>query len=122
MDLLVHYLPETNHEVKVKSQTSVIFGHCKANDIVKGMLHVLDKLAVAIMLVVSLGMDGPNFSKSIMEMFNQVKREKTSSIGKKCPPSCLIHMCHNSFQEVLIKCGYNSEELCLNLYYIFKRS
>ena len=48
----------------------------KAEDVVKEMLDVLDRLAVPIKLMVSFGMDGPNVNKSIMEKLNQVKREK----------------------------------------------
>ena len=30
--------------------------------------------------------------------------------------------CHNSFQKSMAQYGYSAEELCLNLYYFFKRS
>ena len=86
-----------------------MFGHFKAEDIVKEMLDVLDKLAIPIKLMVSLGMDGPNVNKSIMVKLNQVKTEKGFQPLVKCPPSCLIHVCQNSFQKGLAKCGYNAE-------------
>ena len=57
MDFLVHYWSETHHEVKVKYQPFVMFGHSKAEDVVKDMLDLLDKLAIPIKLMVSLGMD-----------------------------------------------------------------
>ena len=75
------------------------------------MLDVLDKLAVTIMLMVSLGMDSPNVNKSIVEKLNQVKREEAFQPLVKCPPTCLIHVCHNSFQKGLVKYGKNAEEL-----------
>ena len=40
----------------------------------------------------------------------------------KCPPSSLIHVCHNSFHGALSRYGNNVEELCLALYYFFKHS
>ena len=40
----------------------------------------------------------------------------------KCLSGCLIHACHSSFQKGLTKCGYNAEELCLSLFYFFKRT
>ena len=33
-----------------------------------------------------------------------------------------MHICHDSFQKDMAQNGYNAEELCLNLYYFFKRS
>ena len=101
MDFKVSYWSETHHEVKVKYLTSVMFGHSKTKDIVKEMLDVLEKLAMPIKLVISLGMDGPNVSKSIMEKLKQVKREKVFQLLVKCPSGCLIHVCHSSFQKGL---------------------
>ena len=40
----------------------------------------------------------------------------------KCPLSCLIHVCHNSFHRGLSQYGNNVEELCLALCYFFKCS
>ena len=34
----------------------------------------------------------------------------------------MIHLCLNSFKKGIAKYGYNAVELCLNLYYFFKRS
>ena len=66
-------------------------GHPKDEDVVKEMLDVLDKVAVLIKLMVSLGMDGPIVSKSIMKKLDQVKkRKRISAIGKM--PSKL-HSC-----------------------------
>ena len=53
-----------------------MFGHSKAEDAVKEMLDVLDKPAIPIKLMVSLGMNGPNVNRSIMENLNQVIRHK----------------------------------------------
>ena len=121
VNLLVHYWSETHHEGKVKYQTSVMFGHSKAEDVVKEMLVLLDKLAIPIKFMVSLGMDGPNINKSIMKKWNKVKRKKGFQPFVKCPPSFPIHVWLNSFQKGLAKYGYNAEELCLSLYYFFKR-
>ena len=58
MDCLVCNWSERHHEVKFKYLTSIMFGHSKAEDVVKEMLDVLDKLAIPIKLMFSLGMDG----------------------------------------------------------------
>ena len=79
----------------------------------------LEELAVPIKLMVSLGMDGPNVNISIMEKLNRIKREKVFQQLVTCPPSFLIHICHNSFCRGWEKYGLNAEELCLNLYYFF---
>ena len=55
---------------------SVMFGYARAEDVVKEMLGVLDKLAIPLRLMLSLGMDGPNVNKSKMHNINQVKKEK----------------------------------------------
>ena len=97
----------------MKYLTSVIFGHARAEDVVKDMLGVLDKLAIPLRLMLSLGMDGPNVNKSIMHKINQVMKEKGYQPLVKCPPSCPIHMCHNSFRKGMAQYGYSAEELCL---------
>ena len=88
----------------------------------KEMLCVLDKLAIPLILMLSPQINGPNVNKSIMHKISQVKKEKGYQPLVKCQPSCPIHMCHNSFQKGMAQYGYNVEELCLNLYSLFKRS
>ena len=46
MDVLVQFWSETHNEVRVKYLTSIMFGHARAEDVVKEMLGVLDKLAI----------------------------------------------------------------------------
>ena len=70
----------------------------------------------------SLGMNRPSVNKSILNKLNQIKRGNGYQQLVKCPPSCLIHVCHNSFKKGIAKYGYIVEELCLNLYYVFKTS
>ena len=115
MDLLVQYWSECHHEVKVKYLTSIIFGQVKPVDVVKEMMIALEKLAVPIKLMVALGMDGPNVNISIMEKLNKIKRVKGFQQLVKFPPSCLIHICDNSFCRGLEKYGLNAEELPINL-------
>ena len=57
-----------------------------------------------------------------MEKLNKIKREKDFQQFVICPPSCLIHICHYSFHRGLEKYGLNAEELCMNLYYFFRKS
>ena len=122
MDLLIRYWSETDHEVKVKYLASLMFGSATAINVVKEMTYALDKLGVPIKLMVSLGMDGPNVNKSIRDKLNDIKKEKGFPKLVMCPPSCLIHVCYNSFRKGLAQFGQNAEELCLNLYYFFKKS
>ena len=88
----------------------------------KEMMDVLNKLAVPIKLMVSLEMDGPIVNKSIIEKLNQVKRVKGFQLLVKCPPSCLIHVCHNNCQKRCVSIyGISSrrthaeERICLKL-------
>ena len=66
LDVLVQFWPETHNEVRVKYLTSVKFSHARAEDVVKKMLGVLDKLVIPLILMLSFGVDGPNVNKSIM--------------------------------------------------------
>ena len=122
MDVLVWFWSETHSEVRVKYQTSVMFGNARAEDVVKEILGVLEKLAIPHRLMLFLGMDGPNVNKCIMHKINQVKKEKGYQPLVKCPPSHPINIYHNSFQKGMAQYGYSAEELCLNLYNFFKRS
>ena len=99
-----------------------MFGYARAEDVVKELLGVLDKLAIPLRMMLSLGMDRPIVKESIMHKTNQVKKKKGYQPLVKCPPSCLIYIFHNSFQKGMSWYGYNAEELCLNVYYFLKRS
>ena len=70
MDLLVCYWSEVDNIVKIKCLTSIMFGHAKAPDVVTEILKSLEKLAIPLKLMLSLGMDGPNVNKSILNKIN----------------------------------------------------
>ena len=59
---------QTHNEVRVKYLTSVMFAHARAQDVVKEMPGVLDKLF-------SLGIDGPIVNKSKIHKVKQVKKK-----------------------------------------------
>ena len=86
------------------------------------MLKTLEKLALLLKLVLSLGMDGPNVNKSILGKLDENKKEKGFKPLARCAVSCLIHVCHNSFYKGVKQYGDNAEELCMNLYYFFKNN
>ena len=58
---------------------SIMLGHAKADTVVHEMLKTLEKLALPLKLVLSLGMDGPNVNKSILGKLDEKKKEKGSS-------------------------------------------
>ena len=96
MDLLIRYWSETSNEVKGKYLTSLMFGSATASIVVRDITYALKKLGIPIKLMVSLGMDGPYVNKSIRDKLNDIKKEKGLPKLVMCPPSCLIHVCHNS--------------------------
>ena len=122
MDLLVCYWSEESKEIKVRYLASVMLGHAKADTVVHEMLKTLEKLALPLKLVLSLGMDGPNVNKSILGKLDEKKKEKGFKPLVRCSVSCLIHVCHNSFRKGVKQYGDNAEELCMNLYYFFKNN
>ena len=69
MDLLVCYWPEVNYGMKIKYLTSVMFGHAKAQDVVTEILKALEKLVIPLILMFSVGIDGPNINKSKVNKF-----------------------------------------------------
>ena len=107
MDVLVQFWSEIHNEVRVKYLTSYMLGHARTDDVVKEMLGVLDKLAIPLRLMLSLGMDGSSVNKSIIHKINQVKKEKGYQLLVKCLPSCPIHMSQQfseRFGSVCIQC------------------
>ena len=46
--------------VKIKYLTLIMFGHAKLPDVVTEVLKSLEKLAIPLKVMLSLGMDGPN--------------------------------------------------------------
>ena len=56
-----------------------MFGHAKVPDVVAEILKSLEKLAIPLKLMLSLGMDGPNVNKSILDKLNAIKRNKAIS-------------------------------------------
>ena len=76
-----------------------MFGHARAEDAVKEMLGVLDKLALPLRLMLSLEMDGPNVNKSIRHKIHQVNKEKGYQPLVKFPSSCLISHMSQQFSE-----------------------
>ena len=59
-----------------KYLASIMLGHAKADTVVHEMLKTLEKLALLLKLVLSLGMDGPNVNKSILGKLDEKKKEK----------------------------------------------
>ena len=92
----MHYWSERDNAVKVKYLTSVMFGHATADLVVKEMLQTFEQLTLLLLLMLSLGMDGPTVNKSILSKLNTVKKDKRWKQLVSCPTSCLIHVCHNS--------------------------
>ena len=58
---------------------SIMLGHAKADTVVHEILKTLEKLALPLKLVLSLGMDGPNVNKSILGSWMKRRRRKVSS-------------------------------------------
>jgi hypothetical protein len=122
MDVLVRFWCEGKGEVQVRYLSSIMFGHAKAVDVVQELMGILEKNAIPLKLLLSLGMDGPNVNKSIKGKIDKLKKEKGLATLVMCPPSCLIHTCHNSFVKGMKEFGLESEELATQIFYFFKRS
>ena len=71
-----------------------MFGHPRVQDMVQNMLETFEEMTISVRLISSLGMDGPNVNKSIIDKLDQFKRDKGYQQLVNFPPSCLIHVCH----------------------------
>ena len=103
MDVFVQFWSETHIEVGVKYLTSVMFGHAAKEEVVKEMLGVLDKLAIPVRLMLSLGMDGPNVNKSVMHKINQVKKRKLINHWLSAHPAAQFTYVTTVFRKVWIQ-------------------
>ena len=99
-----------------------MFGHAKLVNVVKEILTALEELDIPLKLMLSLGMDGPNVNKSILNKLNKIKKGKGFPEIVSLPTSCLIHVCHNSFRKGILKYGFGVEELCMNPFYFFSKT
>ena len=81
----------------------MMFGHGTADLVVKEMFQTFDQLTLPLLLMLSLGIVGPNVNKSILNKLNTVKKEKGWKQLVSCQTSCLIHVCHNIFGKGLLK-------------------
>ena len=68
-----------------------MLGHAKADTVVHEMLKTLEKSALPLKLVLSLGMDGPNVNKSILGKLDEKKKEKCFKPLVRCP--VVLFMC-----------------------------
>ena len=64
---------------------SIMLGHAKADTVVHEILKTLEKLALPLKLVLSLGMDGPNVNKSILGSWMKRRKEKGFKPLVRCP-------------------------------------
>ena len=71
----------------------MMFGHATADLVVKEMLQTFEQLTLPLLLMISLGMDGPNVNKSILSKLNTVKKgqrmESVSQLPNKLSYPCL---------------------------------
>ena len=66
LDCRTYYLSEVDSGLKFKYLTSIVFSHAKGQDVVTRILKALEKLAISLKLMFSLGIDEPNVKKSIL--------------------------------------------------------
>ena len=111
MDLLVHCWSEVDNGVRIKFLTSIILDHAKKKkqDVVTEAIKALAKVAIPLKLMHSHVMNEPSVNKSILSKLNHTRKEKGYKQLVKCPPSCLIHVCHNSVRKGMMKYSYNIE-------------
>ena len=107
---ILHFNETVNaqvNEVRVKYQASVMFGHATAEDVVKEMLSVLEKLAVPFRLMLSLGMARSSVNKSIMHKIKQSGKRKVINhcqVPTQLPNSYVSLQLSERYGSVWIQC------------------
>ena len=73
--------------------------------------------------LIALARDGPNVNKTILnELQQMIKDDYPQFVGFADIGSCVLHVVHYAFGKGLEKYGKEVDQLCLDLYAIFKHS
>ena len=120
MDLTLRYWSTAHNEVWVTYYTSLFFGHVEAEKVsvkmYEQLLSYLDKMAILIQ-------DGPNVKKAIFRKMNELITQDHPYFTYLIDlGSCSIHIIHNAFEKGLEQYDKGIDQLCIDLYSLFKYS
>lgn len=121
MDILIWFYSSKSGSVQVQFLKAVMFGHAFADTVKDAILDVLTELELPVSNILSIAADGPNVNKAIKKKLDMVIVDACGK-GLVDIGFCNLHVVHNSFRKGLDKYGSTAEDLCINVFYFFKRS
>ena len=123
MDLTLRYWSTTHNEVWVTYYTSLFFGHAEAEKVLVKMYEQLLSDGIPVDKMATLIQDGPNVNKAIFRKMNElITQDHPDFMGLIDLGSCSIHIIHNAFGKGLEQYGKGIDQLCIDLYSLFKYS
>ena len=103
--------------------TSLFFGHAATDIVSENMYHKLCEDGLPVDRICTLVRDGPNVNKAIFQKMNElVLWDFPAYLGLVDIGSCSIHVIQNAFGKDLEHYGKDVDQLCLDLYSLFKYS
>lgn len=121
MDVLVRFYSSNSGIVEVHFLKAVMFGHAFADTVSQAILDLLSDLKLPVSNILSLAADGPNVNKAIKTKLD-LAVINAGGKGLVDIGFCNLHVVHNSFRKGLDKYGAKAEDLCIDVFYFFKRS
>ena len=123
MDLTLRYWSTKHDEVWTVFYTSLFFGHAEGETVAKKMYSKMLEDGIPVEKMATLVRDGPNVNKTIFQNMNElIVQDHPNYPGLVDLGSCTTHTVHNAFGKGLEKYGKDIDQLCMDLYALFKYS
>ena len=123
MDLLIRYWSPTHDEIWVCYYISFFFRHADGHTVSNKIYQQLKDDGAPLDKLSTLIRDGPNVYKTIFRSLESlIKRDHADFRGFVDLSSCMLHTVHNAFGKVLEKFAKDVEQLCIDVYSLFKYS
>ena len=122
-DAYIIYMSYRYQKIVTSYCGSLFVGHCTASDLENHFYEFIRKLGLKTPYLLSLGMDGPNVSKSFAEKLS-VELKSVDNTSYIDVGSCSLHTCNNAFAEALktLKETINLDQIPIDLHFFFKHS
>ena len=121
LDILVRYFSDNHNEVRVRFLKAAVFGHAYAESVANEVCETLQKFSLPFKYPLSLSSDGPNVNKAIKTNINRKLQANYQRELVDTGP-CQLHVVHNSFRKGVEGYGSDMDNLCIDIYHIFKLS
>ena len=110
----------SNNQVETSYCGSLFMGHCSADQMVDHFLDFKKRLNWDNSLMLHLGKDRPNLSKSFQKKLSKKLEENNNqflNIG-----SCNLHKVHNAFRKGLSELNIDLDQFARDIYFFLKLS